>query len=452
MTKKSDLSILYVMALTQFAMPFMFAGVGITLPVMGAELHASALMLGLVETVYLGAATAFLLPVGRLADLTDKNTIFKWGLLLFTIITLLLGFISSMPLFLIFRALQGAAASLVVSTNMAIIASEVSKENIGKAMGLSIGAIYAGLAAGPFVGGIITEHLGWRWIYYLGFFPLLLAYIVSILIIKSNWKRPKEIFDWAGSFIIMSSMALIIAGSALLNKGVLGYILIFSGLIVCYLFIKVEEHSKSPLIDVIKIKKNKVFLKALLVQLLIYTGAFATTFLFSLYLQTVKGLTPQSTGTVLLIAPVLMAIFAPIFGKLSDRFSPGNISAVGVLFASLGIILSIFINAESSIWILYIVLILSGLGFAMFSSPNMIIIMNSVDRQLFSIASALAAAMRTMGMVLSMTIVTIVLAAKMGDMPVSAETSLIYSDVMQISFTLFSLLALLALVLAIRKS
>lgn len=452
MTKKSDISILYVMALTQFAMPFMFSGVGITLPVMGAELHASAVLLGLVETVYLGAATAFLLPIGRWADLTDKNTIFKWGILLFTIFTLLLGFISSMPLFIVIRGLQGAAAALVVSTNMAIIASEVSKENIGKAMGFSIGAVYAGLAAGPFFGGVITEQFGWRWIYFLGFFPLMLAYGMSMLTIPSQWKKSTETFDWLGSIIITSAVISLIAGSAILNKGVYGYLLIGIGLIFCYLFLKVEEHSTSPLINIKKIKQNATLLKALLVQLLVYSAAFSMTFLFSIYLQTIKGLTPQITGSILMIAPILMAIFAPIFGRFSDTYAPHKIAAGGVFFTTIAVILCTFITASSPLWVLYLVLVLSGIGFAMFSSPNMLIIMNSVNRELYSIASSLAAGMRTMGMVLSMVIVTVVLAVKMGDMPVSKETAHTFVDVMQISFLLFAILSIFSLILAIKKS
>jgi MFS family permease len=450
MKKQSDASLLYVIALTQFAMPFMFSGVGVTLPVMGAEFQASAVLLGLVETIYLGASTAFVLPVGRLADMTDKKSLFKWGLIGFSLSTLALGFVNSMAVFLVLRGLQGVSGAFVVATNMAIIAEEVSPENKGRAMGFAIGAVYAGLAAGPFIGGLITGHLGWRWVYYLGFIPLVIAYIAFVKTMTISWKRPTEKFDSTGSIIIMGAMALIVAGSALLGKGLIGYGLITIGTVLCYLFVKLEERTAMPLIDVAKIKQNKEFLRALLLQLLVYTGAFAMTFLFTLYLQTVKEISPQVTGMILMIAPIFMSLLAPVFGRMSDKRSPKMIAGMGVISTMLSIVLCVFITTTSSVWLLCIILMLSGLGFAMFSSPNMLIIMNSVDKQLYSIASSLAAGMRTMGMVVSMVIVTVVLAIKMGDLPVTTETAAVYTEVMRYSFIIFSGLSLFGLRLAFK--
>lgn len=451
MTKKSDVSILYVISLTQFAMPFMFSGVGVTLPVMGVELQASAVLLGLVETIYLGASTAFVLPVGRLADMSDKNSIFKWGLLGFTVITLLLGFVNSIALFLVLRGLQGASAALVISTNMAIIAEEVSPENKGRALGFSIGAVYAGLAAGPFIGGLITGYLGWRWVYYIGFIPLIIAYIAFAKTMITSWKSPQAKFDWVGSVIIMIGLTLIIAGSALLNEGAIGYALTFAGVIFCYLFIKFEERTDAPLVNIKEIKQNNVFSIALLLQLLVYTCAFAMTFLFTLYLQVIKGISPQMTGLILITAPVVMAVFAPIFGRLSDKKSPKMIAAAGVLLTSLSVFTCILITMSSPVWLLFIVLVLSGLGFAMFSSPNMLIIMNSVNRDLYSVASSLAAGLRTLGMVLSMVIVTVVISIKMGDMAVTVETKERYIEVMQLSFIIFSVLSVIGLRLSFKS-
>ena len=136
------------MAFTNFAMPFMFAGVGVALPAIGREMAMSGAALGLFETLYLGTATALMLPAGRISDAGDKNSLFTLGVALFTATTLALAVLPSVPLLLTFRVLQGVCVALVAATNMAILTENVPRERLGRAMGLNIGAVYVGLAAG----------------------------------------------------------------------------------------------------------------------------------------------------------------------------------------------------------------------------------------------------------------------------------------------------------------
>ena len=120
--KTSNFPILSAVLLTQFIMPFMFSGITVTLPSMGREFQASAIALGLVEIVYLGASGALMLPFGRIADLTDKQFIFKVGLLLSTLTTLSLGFATSIEMFIVIRLLQGVTIAMTTATNLAILA------------------------------------------------------------------------------------------------------------------------------------------------------------------------------------------------------------------------------------------------------------------------------------------------------------------------------------------
>ena len=442
MTKKehSMPHMVYVLALAQFAAPFMFSGVGVSLPAMGRELHTTAVQLGLIETIYLGAASAFLLPVGRFADLTDKNLILKVGILAYALSTLVIGFLSSIPAIIAFRFIQGLSGSLVMATNMAILTVIAPREKLGKAIGINIGAVYMGLSAGPFMAGWITTNFGWRLVFQSAFVPLILAALLIHMSLKSSWKPPALPFDWKGTIMIVTALFLLISGGATLGDSHLGYILCALGFVMGVIFFVVERRIPHALLDVAKIRLNATFSIALLIQLCMYAGAFGITFLFSIYLQTVKGFSPQSAGQILVVSPVIMAIFAPICGRLADTFPPRILTSIGLSFSLICSLSATLV--DSGTWIGYIVgvLVFQGFGFAMFSSPNMTVIMNSVAPKEYGLASALSAEMRSLGMVFSMTVVTVFISVFMGKHMIDTHSAE-FLPVMRASFTIFAFFA-----------
>lgn len=447
---KYGFSIVYILSLSQFSAPFMFSGVGITLPVIGNELQASGVQLGLIEIIYLGAASAFLLPIGRYADLTDRNRIFKIGLLIYAITTLILGFLSSIPLFIALRFIQGCAAALVMATNMAILTENVPKEKLGKAIGINIGAVYLGLSAGPFIAGWITTQFGWRWVFHITFVPLVVSYLLIQFMLESGWKWPKITFDWLGTLLISITVFLLIAGSATIGESVLGYFLSAIGVVVGVLFFIIEKRLPHPLIDLKSIRQNTTFSFALAVQLLMYAGAFGISFLFSIYLQINKGLTPQAAGQILVVSPVVMALFAPICGRLADTFSPKLLATFGLGFSLISTLAAIGVDEVTTIPYLIGVLVFQGFSFALFSSPNMAIIMSSVTPKEYGLASALSAKMRSFGMVVSMMIITIFMSLFVGQHMINTHPAE-YLLVMRSSFIAFSAFAAIGTYLAMKK-
>ncbi len=443
-------TLVYMLALSQFSTPFMFSGVGITLPVLGRELQASGVQLGLIEIIYLGAASAFLLPVGRFADMTDRNIIFKLGLFTYAITTLILGFQSLIPIIIGLRFIQGLAGALVMATNMAILTAIVPKEKLGKAVGINIGAVYLGLSAGPFIAGWITTYWGWRWVFYCTSIPLVLSFILIHFNLKSNWKRPENPFDWYGTLMIVASIFFLISGSALIGRSPAGYLLSLLGVGFIVLFFFLENRLPNPLLSISKIRKNSVMSIALLIQLLMYSGAFGISFLFSLYLQTNKGLTPREAGQIMVISPIVMAIFAPICGRLADRYPPRILTSIGLAFSLISTLAAIFVDSDTGLVYLIGVLVFQGLGFAVFSSPNMAIIMNSVMPREYGLASALSAKMRSLGMVLSMMIITIFMSIYIGQHMLSANPAS-FLVVMRYSFIIFTISAALGTLLSLKK-
>jgi len=418
---------------------------------MGREFHASAISLGLVEIVYLGASGALMLPFGRIADLTDKQFIFKTGLLLSTLTTLSLGFATSIEMFIGIRLLQGITIAMTTATNMAILTDIYPREKLGRILGIAVGAVYVGLSTGPFIAGFITERVGWRWIYYLVAAVMLIAYFQSVSALKGKWQQPTRPIDWSGGFLAIAILSLWIIGSSTLNKGLIGFGFLAAGTVLVPIFVIVENRAEAPLLEFALFSAHPVFTRALIIQLFTYSGAFGVTFLFSLYLQTVKGFSPQNTGMILMISPVIMAVMAPIFGRLADKTRPDLLAAGGVLLTFAGTLLATGVTALTTLYILGLILALQGMGFGMFSSPNMKILMTNIDKKNLSVASALTAQTRSIGMIISMLLVTLYLSLLMGDAAVTVETSDSYLSVMRYSLISLAVLGAMAIFMSIRQ-
>ncbi len=443
-------TIVWTIAFTNFATPFMFSGVGVTLPSMGRELAMSGGALGLYETLYLGTAAALMLPAGRLGDAGDKNTLFTVGVALFAAATLALAFLPTVTAFLVMRAVQGAAAALIAATNMAILTENVPRERLGSAIGLSIGAVYTGLSAGPFVAGLVTTGLGWRWVYILSAVVTAGAALLSWRSLRHTWQRPNLVFDWPGALTSTVGIMFLVLGSSLAARSALGWVLAGAGVALLVAFVAIEKRAASPLMPVPVLTGNPVLLRALTVQLLTYAGAMGTSFLFSIYLQEARGWTASEAGRLLVVSPVLMALLAPVAGRLADRVRPQFVSLVGVVLICTGTGTAFLVPNSGSLTLLVASLVCHGVGFAMFSSPNMAVIMSNAPRDRMSMASALASQGRTLGMVCAMMLITFFLARHVGGEGLGEDTRTGLLTAMRLSLGSISVLAVLALVTSLR--
>ncbi|MFL2546363.1 MAG: MFS transporter [Candidatus Rariloculaceae bacterium] len=449
--------VVYVIALTQFAMPFMYSGVALTLPAVGLELAASGVSLALIETVYLGAGAAFLLPLGRVAENADRHTLFKAGLLVYAISTLAIGFLPSMNAIIAVRFIQGVASAFMGATAMAILYENCSASTRGRAIGLCLGAVYVGLAAGPLFAGIITTYLGWRWVYFLTALPLFVSFFV-VQVSLSGWRFSKPELNWRASFCVVTAVFLMIFGCALLASGSTGYLLIALGIAACAAFFALDKRSVRPMLQLARIRENRDYGGALLGLFVIYAAGAAMIFLLSIYLQLLNGFSPQQAGFILMISPIAMAVVAPISGRLADTLSPKVLAAPGALFVMGSLLLATEITIETELPMILAVLITQGIGFGLFSSPNMSLILRSVGQDQLSMASALSAKMRSLGMVVSMAIVTVFLAVFMGSGPIGAGGDYVhgmmfgYLSVLEYSFVVHAVLACCAALLVVGRS
>jgi EmrB/QacA subfamily drug resistance transporter len=418
----------------------MGSAVNVALPFMAKELSMTALSLSWVATSFILAAAITLVPLGRLADIYGRKKIFLYGAIVFTAASGLCAWSPTQTFLIAVRIIQGIGGAMIFSTGTAMLVSAYPAGDRGKILGINIAAVYIGLTIGPFIGGLLTEHLGWRYIF---IFTAILGIIIILSVaamIKEEWSGTKgEGFDFAGSMLYAIALFAIMYGFSLLPTWRAG-LLIGLGVLCLGFFIFQQLKQPSPLLDIRLFLDNKVFAFSNLAALINYCATFAVTFLLSLYLQHIKMLTPSQTGIILVAAPFMQAFFSPLAGRLSDRLEPQIIASIGMALNVIGLIPLIFINNDTSIHYIVFCLILLGLGFALFSSPNVNATMSAVENKFYGIASATLGTMRLTGQMFSMGITMLVFAVILGNHPISQANNPLLLKSIQIIFTLLAVI------------
>jgi len=310
----------------------------------------------------------------------------------------------------------------------------------GKALGINVAATYLGLSMGPVLGGILTHHLGWKSIFFLGAILGLAVIGITLWKLKGEWTGAKgEKFDLAGSAIYILGLVALVYGFTLL-PAMLGVWLIVGGAIGLSAFVRWETRTRSPVLDISLFKNSKAFTLSNVAALINYSATFAVSFLISLYLQYVKGFNPESAGLILVAMPAMQAIFSPLAGRLSDRIEPRLIASAGMVLTTIGLTVFIFVNAQTPLNLIIGNLILMGFGFALFSSPNTNAVMSSAPNTAYGVASATLATMRQVGMVLSMGVAMLMFTLYIGRVQITPEYYPLFQQSMKTAFIIFAIL------------
>jgi EmrB/QacA subfamily drug resistance transporter len=438
-------SALIISTLNSLIMPFMGSAVSIALPAIEKELNVDAVLLTWISTSYLLALAVFMVPFGRLADIYGRKKIFILGTLIFTISSIFCAFSFSIETLLFFRIFQGIGNAISYAPGTAILVSVFPLNERGKVLGINVAAVYVGLSAGPFLGGILTHYLTWRSVF-LSVVPFCAVILfMTFRWLKSEWADARgERFDLAGSFIYGIAIVTLILGMSSVME-VRGWWLIIVGLMSIFAFIKWELKVGQPVFDVTLFRTNRIFAFSCLAALINYAATYALSFLLSLYLQDIKGLSAQVAGIVLVSQPLIMAAFSPLAGRLSDRIEPRIVATLGMIITTIGLFLFAFLEQGTSLGYIIGCLIILGFGFALFSSPNTNAIMSSVEKRYLGIASGVIGTMRSLGMMVSMGISTVIFSILIGRVQITQEQypSLMKSIV--VAFIIFTALCLIGI-------
>ena len=431
--------ILGIVLLASFVVPFMASSVNLAIPDMGVQFNCSAFMLSWVMNSYLLSSAAFLLPLGRLADLLGRREVYLFGLVVFFSASLLCSFAWSIETLILFRVIQGIGSSAMFGTGIAILTLAFPPESRGRILGYNSAVVYVGLSIGPFIGGIMNHYLGWHSIF---FCCALLGLPVILLAFRKLYTETVDTgaarFDPIGAVMYSIGLWLLLYGLSAIANGVLPRFAAVIGLLLLILFIWRQMVVSDPIFDVRLLVSNTVFTFANLAALINYSATFAVGYVLSIYLQVVRGYDSQGAGLIMIVYPIFMAVLSPYAGALSDRIAPGLVAAWGMGLITFALVLCIFLTGSTSLWFICGALIILGVGFALFATPNNNAVMGSVARQHYGVAGSTLSTMRLVGQALSMVLATLIIDFHIGDTPLfMAEHSQLLSSFQSI----FSLMA-----------
>jgi EmrB/QacA subfamily drug resistance transporter len=356
---------------------------------------------------YLVVLAAALLSISRLADIVGRERVWVAGLVLFTAGSALSGLAPTLLLLVAARGLQGFGAALIFAPALALIVDAFPISQRGQALGMNALIISLGVTAGPTLGGLITDSLGWRWIFFvnvpLGIIGLLIARRLFTFAGGSRSRR----FDLPGAVAFGLGLASLCLGlsfgsewgwtsPALIVTLAIGVISLIGG-------VYVERRRRDPLVDIglLASRRLGVPLASFLFSIL---ALFAVGFLMPFYLEELRGLKPLSAGLLLTPFSLGLAFMAPISGRLADRGHGRWLGLVGLGLAAVGFVLLARVGADTSFAEIALWLGLSGIGQGMFVSPNTTAVMSGVPPDQTSMASGLIATTRAVGQALSVAI------------------------------------------------
>jgi len=431
---------LFITTLASFLTPFGISSVNIALPSIGKAFSMDAILLSWVTTVYLLTSAMFLVPFGKIADIYGRKRMFTYGIMTFILGSAGSAISNSAAMLICFRILQGIGASAIYPIGAAILTSAFPARELGKVLGINTASVYLGYSLGPFFGGLLTSHLGWRSIFLVNVLVGLIAIIFIFWKLKGEWREAKEEkFDLSGSVLYSILLLFIMYGFSQLST-MQGAWFVLAGFLGIILFIKWETKMRSPVLEIKLFRNNRAFAFSNLATLIHCSATFAVTFLLSLYLQYIKKLTPENAGLILIAQPIVQALCSPFSGKLSDRIEPRIVASIGMALTGVGLGLLTVLNEKTTLVFIVGNLILLGFGYGLFSVPNASAVMSSVENRFYGMASGTLSTMRVTGMAFSMGIAVLLFSIYIGKVQITPETYPLFLRCTKLALTFFAVL------------
>jgi EmrB/QacA subfamily drug resistance transporter len=353
---------------------------------------------------YLVVVAGVLLTAGRLADMIGRKPIWAAGLAIFTIGSAICGATPSLPFLIAARALQGFGGALIMSISPAMLTNAFSPQERGRALGMNAVVVALGVSAGPTLGGLITTYLSWRWIFYVNVPIGIIGFIATMLVLTERMRRDRVRFDpWGATLLAIG----LIASTAGLSFGqewgwrsplLIGVMVVGVAALVA-LFL-VETRASNPII-VLSLLRSRVFLSANLSLILSFLALFAVSFMLPFYFEELRNFSLIEAGLLLTPLPLSIAVIAPLSGALADRIGTRWLAAGGLSIACIGLVLISQLNAQSSLFDIIWRLVVTGVGQAIFQSPNNSALMGAAPANMQGSASGFLATGRVFGQSLS---------------------------------------------------
>lgn len=445
-TKREKNMVLIASSVAIFITPAMASMVNLALISIGNDFNIGTHDLGWITTTFFISSVAFLLPAARVADLYGKKRTFIIGCIIVLIGNLLSSLATDFWMLCFFRIITGAGAAFISCTGISMIMEVFSRDERGKALGINTAFVYLGASLGPVIGGLLTDALGWRSIFYI-IIPMTVVALYAISQLKYKIINLEGSFDIKGS--IVYGLSIMFAMYGLMNLPSISSIFsLIIGVMLLFVFIYLQKHGNWPLIN-LSIFKSTRFSRSIFATLLNYASSYATAFFLSLYLQSIGALSASEASLILLVQPLVQVVLTPFAGKWADSLDLRILPTVGMAITCFGLILLLFVGVNVNMPMIIVALLILGLGYSLFSAPNTLAVMSYVKVNEYSEASSLLSTMRQTGMMLSLGIAMCIISVIMGSADnLSPENYSLFVQVMRTSWIVFILFSVVGCVIS----
>ena len=391
--------------------------VNVALPSIQRDLDADLSELEWIVTGYALTFASLMLIGGKVADAYGRRKVFVIGIVVFTLASLLCGLATSSEMLIGARVLQGAGAALMNPATLSIIAATFPPRERGTAIGIWAGTSALALAIGPLVGGLITEHIDWNWIFFVNVPIGVLGIAASYLFIDESRDETHASLDIPG--LATSAVGLFALTYGLIEANTYGWTSprIVGAFVLAVVsltaFVVIERRRREPMLP-LELFRNGTYTGSNLVVLLVALAMFGVFFFVSLYMQNILGYSAVQAGAAFLPMTVLIILVAPIAGKTSDRIGSRGLMTAGMILVALQLILFSRLSADASFWNLLPALMVGGVGMALTMTPSAAAATRSVPVDKAGVGSAVLNSARQVGGTMGIAIMGAIMAAEVG--------------------------------------
>uniref|UniRef100_A0A7J3TIS9 DHA2 family efflux MFS transporter permease subunit n=1 Tax=Geoglobus ahangari TaxID=113653 RepID=A0A7J3TIS9_9EURY len=390
----------------------------VALPRIAEDFHARMSDLQWVVNAYTLTMVVLLVLAGRIGDMVRRDHYFILGMVLFTLSSFLCAQSWSIEALIAFRALQAIGGSILSSNTLAIAIELFPPGKRGAIMGLNAIFMASSFTLGPIIGGWLTTHLSWHWVFYINIPIGILAIVLGLILLPPLEAKEKVPVDLLGTFLLAMGLGFLTLGIikgqdwGWLDQKTLSCFVISIPYLIA--FSLRELNYEYPILD-LSLFKIRNFTVCVLATTITFFGVSATLFLMPYFLQGIKGLTAEEAGYWMIAIPLSNMVVSPIAGRLSDKTNPKYLMAVAPLFFAFGIYILTSIDINVRYWELFVMLIPIGIGMGMLMSPAFNVIMSSVPPQKAGMANGTIRSINTIGQVMGVAVGGVLLTSRMNE-------------------------------------
>lgn len=452
--KKFNPSVLIAVMITALITTFMGNALNLSIPDLESTFSVNASTINAVVSAYIITIAALSLPFGKIADVRGRRKIFLMGIGGFGLMSAINAFSVNFVMFIAVRILQGVFAAMMFSTMNAILISCYPRSQQGKMLGLSVAATYIGLTMGPVIGGFLQNSFGWRSIFAVSAMISVLALVVAMKSVPVDERANQSLTggpDVKGGVLYALSIVVSLLGLTYLTAWKVGPFILVLGLVLLVAFYLMEQKTENPVLQTSLFAKSRTFTFSNLAAFLNYGSTYAITYMMSIYLQLVKGFTPDKAGLILIAMPLMQALFSPLMGSLSDRIRPSYLASGGMGLCVLSLLILSKLGQDTPLTLIMVPLLLTGFGFAMFSSPNNNAIMSCVEPRDYGVANSIITTMRTCGQSSGLAVLNIITGVMLGKATLESAGAKNLVALDRTSFLIFGALCLVGLFFSLAR-